>query len=53
MPTCTPSRLHSSDRAGDALKVLKEALVRHPDDRDLLMAQASFSREVETPRRVK
>ena len=41
--------LHSSGRAGDALKVLKEALVRHPDDRELLTARNSFSREAEAP----
>ena len=45
--------LHSAGRAGEALKVLKEALVRHPNDRDLLTARSNFSRDVETPRRVK
>jgi Flp pilus assembly protein TadD len=35
--------LHSTGRGGEALKVLKAALLRHRDDRDILMALTSFS----------
>jgi Flp pilus assembly protein TadD len=37
--------LHSTGRVGEALKVLKAALLRHRDDRDILMALTSFSRD--------
>lgn len=37
--------LHSSGRSEDALSVLKEASARHPNDRDILMALTSFSRD--------
>ena len=37
--------LRSSGRRDDALKVLKETLAKHPDDRDILAALISFSRE--------
>ncbi|WP_416377597.1 tetratricopeptide repeat protein [Bradyrhizobium symbiodeficiens] len=36
--------LHSGGRADEAMKVLKEALERHPNDRDVLSAQVSFNR---------
>jgi len=37
--------LHSSGRVGDAMTVLKNALGRHPYDRDLLSALIAFSRD--------
>jgi predicted CXXCH cytochrome family protein len=37
--------LHSSGRGGEAMSILKETLVRHPTDRDTLMALVDFSRE--------
>jgi Flp pilus assembly protein TadD len=37
--------LHSAGRGDDAIGALKEALVRHPDDRDILLALATFSRD--------
>jgi Flp pilus assembly protein TadD len=37
--------LHSTAQRDDAMTVLKENLVRHPDDRDTLMALINFSRE--------
>jgi Flp pilus assembly protein TadD len=37
--------LHSAGRGGAAMTILKEKLVRHPDDRDTLLALISFSRE--------
>jgi Flp pilus assembly protein TadD len=37
--------LHSAARAGDAIAVLKDSLVRHPDDRDTLQALMTFSRD--------
>jgi predicted CXXCH cytochrome family protein len=37
--------LHSAGRGGEAMKELKENLVRHPDDRDTLVALIGFSRE--------
>ena len=37
--------LHSSGRADEALKILKENLARHPDDRDTLLALVTFSRD--------
>jgi predicted CXXCH cytochrome family protein len=36
--------LHSAGRTTEALNVLKENLVRHPGDRDTLLALVSFSR---------
>ena len=38
--------LHSAGRSGDAIGVLNAALERHPDDRDILSALITFSREV-------
>jgi predicted CXXCH cytochrome family protein len=35
--------LHSAGRAGEAKNVLEDSLVRHPADRDTLMALVSFS----------
>jgi predicted CXXCH cytochrome family protein len=37
--------LHSSGRIDESMKVLKENLARHPQDRDTLLALASFSRD--------
>ena len=37
--------LHSAGRGGEAMTALKENLVRHPDDRDTLVALIGFSRE--------
>jgi len=37
--------LHSAGRTTEALNVLKENTIRHPDDRDTLLALISFSRE--------
>jgi predicted CXXCH cytochrome family protein len=37
--------LHSSGRIDESLKVLKENLARHPDDRDTLLALVTFSRD--------
>ncbi len=37
--------LHSSGRIDESMKVLKENLDRHPDDRDTLAALATFSRD--------
>jgi len=37
--------LHSSGRVDDSIKVLKENLARHPDDRDTLLALVTFSRD--------
>jgi predicted CXXCH cytochrome family protein len=37
--------LHSVGRAGEALTVLKDGLVHHPDDQDMLMATVRFSRD--------
>jgi tetratricopeptide (TPR) repeat protein len=37
--------LHSSGRVDDSMKVLKENLTRHPDDRDTLLALVTFSRD--------
>jgi tetratricopeptide (TPR) repeat protein len=41
--------LHSAARAGDAIAVLKDSLVRHPDDRDTLQALMTFSRGTSAP----
>jgi tetratricopeptide (TPR) repeat protein len=38
--------LHSAGRGGEAMTALKESLVRHPEDRDTLLALISFSREI-------
>ncbi|KRQ14795.1 hypothetical protein AOQ71_12305 [Bradyrhizobium manausense] len=37
--------LHSSGRIDEAIKVLKANLVRHPDDRDTMLALVAFSRD--------
>jgi transposase len=37
--------LHSAGRGNEALAALRENLVRHPNDRDTLLALISFSRE--------
>ena len=37
--------LHSSGHADEALKILKDNLARHPDDRDTLLALVTFSRD--------
>jgi cytochrome c-type biogenesis protein CcmH/NrfG len=37
--------LHSSGKTGAATRELKQALNRHPGDRDILFALASFSRD--------
>ena len=37
--------LHSAGRGDEAMRVLKEGLARHPDDRDTLLALVSFSRD--------
>jgi predicted CXXCH cytochrome family protein len=37
--------LHSSGHADESMRVLKENLERHPDDRDTLLALATFSRD--------
>jgi Flp pilus assembly protein TadD len=37
--------LHSSGRVDESMKVLKENLARHPDDRDTLLALTTFSRD--------
>jgi len=37
--------LHSSGRIDESLKVLKENLVRHPDDRETLFALVTFNRD--------
>jgi Flp pilus assembly protein TadD len=37
--------LHSSGRIDDSMKVLKENLARHPNDRDAMLALVTFSRD--------
>jgi len=37
--------LHSSGRLDDSMKVLKQNLAHHPDDRDTLLALVTFSRD--------
>ncbi len=37
--------LHSAGRVQDSLKVAKENVARHPDDRDTLLALVSFNRQ--------
>ncbi|OSI60262.1 hypothetical protein BSZ21_38440 [Bradyrhizobium canariense] len=37
--------LHSSGRVHESIEVLKKNLARHPDDRDILLALATFSRD--------
>ena len=37
--------LHSSGRIDESMKVLKENLARHPNDRETLLALATFSRD--------
>jgi hypothetical protein len=39
--------LHSSVRMDESMKVLKENLARHPDDRDTLLALLTFNRDSE------
>jgi predicted CXXCH cytochrome family protein len=41
--------LHSAGRGSEAMTALKDSLVRHPDDRDTLLALIGFSREVGDP----
>jgi Flp pilus assembly protein TadD len=41
--------LHSTGRVTDAMTVLKNSLTRHPDDRDILGALISFSRDAGDP----
>ena len=45
--------LNSAGRVVDPLKVLKQALVGHPNDRDLQAALVSVGREAGAPRRAK
>ena len=37
--------LHSSGRVDESMKVLKENLARHPDDRESLLALVTFNRD--------
>lgn len=37
--------LHSAGRVDESIKALKESVVRHPDDRDTLLALVTFSRD--------
>jgi predicted CXXCH cytochrome family protein len=37
--------LHSAGRVDESIKVLKESLARHPDDRDTLLALVTFNRD--------
>jgi predicted CXXCH cytochrome family protein len=37
--------LHSAGQVDDSIKVLKESLARHPDDRDTLLALVTFNRD--------
>ena len=37
--------LHSSRRIDESMKVLKESLARHPDDRETMLALVTFSRD--------
>jgi tetratricopeptide (TPR) repeat protein len=37
--------LHSSGRADEAIRILKENLARHPNDSDTLLALVTFSRD--------
>jgi Flp pilus assembly protein TadD len=37
--------LHSTGRSGDAMAVLEDTLVRHPNDRDTLLALIGFNRD--------
>ena len=37
--------LHSSGRVDDSMKVLKDTLVRHPNDRETLLALVTFNRD--------
>ena len=37
--------LHSSGRIDESMKILKETLARHPDDRETLLALVTFNRD--------
>jgi len=37
--------LHTAGRTDESMKVLKESLARHPDDRDTLLALVTFNRD--------
>jgi Flp pilus assembly protein TadD len=37
--------LHSSGRVDESMKIMKENLARHPDDRNTLLALATFNRD--------
>jgi len=37
--------LHSAGRGDEAIAILKQAVARHPDDRDILLALVTFSRD--------
>jgi Flp pilus assembly protein TadD len=37
--------LHTAGRTDEAMKVLKESLARHPNDRDTLLALVTFNRD--------
>src|SRR5262249_16290960 len=37
--------LHSSGRIDESMKVLKESLARHPDDRETLLALVTYTRD--------
>jgi predicted CXXCH cytochrome family protein len=37
--------LHASDRVEESIEVLKQSLVRHPNDRDTLLALLTFNRD--------
>jgi Flp pilus assembly protein TadD len=37
--------LHTAGRTDESMKVLKESLTRHPDDRDTLLALVTFNRD--------
>lgn len=39
--------LHSAGRPADAMKVLTDALTKHPNDRELLLALVTFNRDAE------
>jgi predicted Zn-dependent protease len=41
--------LNSAGRTGEAIAVLKDGLARHPDDRDILTALATFNRDAGDP----
>jgi predicted CXXCH cytochrome family protein len=39
--------LHSAGRVDDSIKILKESLARHPNDRDTLLALVTFNRDAD------